>query len=83
MSIHTNTSNILLNPEPFGGASIDELFSCENLANLALNHEQLCFGVLSAIDGGAQVTDIRSLLTLLCEQSEDLSSLLNLKRSLS
>ncbi|MBQ4839858.1 MULTISPECIES: hypothetical protein [Pseudoalteromonas] len=60
---------------------IHKIISCEKVTDLALEHRELCHGVYAVLNGGAQIKDIEPLLFRLLEQSDDIASLLNQKKS--
>jgi hypothetical protein len=80
MSINSNTlidaGNVPVGTHNF----IHEIISCEKVALLASEHQELCVGLCAVLNGGASLPEVQPLLIRLMEQSEVISSLLTHKR---
>lgn len=82
MSSHNNIPSDVFSSSSNQTISIHELLSCEKFLSLAGQHEQLCVGLCSVVDGGCDLSQIKPLLLLLLEQSEELLSMLKYKHFL-
>lgn len=79
MSANNNISSPTINVVPMADNSIHKNFSCENILSSAYSHHQLCVGLLAALNGGAGVQDVESLVCLIMEQSEEIACNLRMR----
>lgn len=74
MSVNNIISSPTVDQSVNHDASMHEFLSCEKSISLASEHEQLCVGLCSIVDGGCELSDIKPLLARLLDQSEELLS---------